>query len=150
VNVLDHLYRLACFAYAFHSAPRLSGGAAGPSRSARLCVQRTSSTPTWRPAPLSAQSSRYPALALGYARHPLSAFTMCRTAMALRSFSPCSPSSCAFAPFLRQVCRLIGASCKISRFSYSEAPISKLTIVDAAFGRTDFLIFGLLTLWGLP
>jgi len=46
VNVLDHLYRLACFAYAFHYAPRLSGGAAGPSRSAGLGVQCTSSTPT--------------------------------------------------------------------------------------------------------
>jgi len=71
VNAIDHRYRLACFAYAFHSAPRLSGGAADPSRSARLCIQRTSITPTWRLAPLSAQSS-------------------------------------AFAPYSRQVCRLIG------------------------------------------
>jgi len=64
VNVLDHLYRSACFAYAFHSAPRLSGGAAGPSRSAGLCVQCTSSTPTWRLAPL-------------YRRSPLGILRIC-------------------------------------------------------------------------
>ena len=65
---------MACFACALHSALRLVWGAVNPPHGAGLCIRRNSSAPAWRLAPLSAQSSRYPALALRIHETPTWAF----------------------------------------------------------------------------
>ena len=116
VNALDHLYRLSCFAYAFHSAPRLSGGATDPSRSAGLCIQRAQCPHLAARSIIGAVLSASCACAWIRETSAVGIHDV-PDGNGVRSFSSCSPSSCAFAPSSRQVCRLIGHTSKDSSFS---------------------------------